>query len=129
VQTLGDAEGQDNREERVRRDDPHAQAALGRGFMKHELKIWPQYFCRVADGSKTFEVRENDRGYQPGDEVTLREYDPKMVTQEDHLPMGIVDTWQEPKGYTGKKLDFKVGYVLPLEGSGKVVFSLLPFAV
>lgn len=21
--------------------------------MKHELKIWPQYYCRVADGSKT----------------------------------------------------------------------------
>jgi len=45
--------------------------------MKHELKIWPQYYCRVVDGSKTFEVRKNDRGFQPGDEVTLREWNPK----------------------------------------------------
>lgn len=43
--------------------------------MKHDLKIWPQYFSRAADGCKTFEVRKNDRGFQMGDEVVLHEWD------------------------------------------------------
>ena len=82
--------------------------------MKHELKIWPQYFERVADGSKTFELRRNDRGFQPGDTVVLKEYDP------DHLYVN------EPCGpYTGRKLTFRVGYVLPVNAD-YVVFSLLP---
>lgn len=77
--------------------------------MKHELKIWPQYYCRVVDGSKTFEVRENDRGFQPGDTVTLMEYEPK-----NYFP------------YTcSKHLEFRIGYVLPIDDK-RVVFSLLP---
>lgn len=91
--------------------------------MKHELKIWPQYYCRVADGSKTFEVRKNDRGFQPGDTVVLREYDPEAI-QYSEDPLG----YDEHKGnYTfSKDLNFKVGYVLPID-SERVVFSLLPF--
>lgn len=92
--------------------------------MKHELKIWPQYYCRVADGSKTFELRKNDRGFQPGDTVRLREWDDQMITKRDEDPMGY-DEWQEPKGYTGKSLEFRIGYVLPVD-SERVVFSLLP---
>lgn len=86
--------------------------------MKHELKIWPQYYCRVADGSKTFEVRENDRGFQPGDSVTLREWDPE--------PQNPAADKHAPKGYTdAKPLEFRIGYILPLD-SKTVVFSLLP---
>lgn len=93
--------------------------------MHHELKIWPQFFCRVLDGTKTFEVRDNDRGFQPGDTVVLREWDPKVVTKHDDDPMG--GTYNtEPRGYTGKTSNqMKVGYVLPIEGN-RVVFSLLP---
>lgn len=84
--------------------------------MEHELKIWPKYYCRVADGSKTFEVRENDRGFQPGDIVILREFDPEPINP----------TSQSQKGYTGSPdLKFRVGYVLVLP-STQVVFSLLP---
>lgn len=39
--------------------------------MKHELKIWPKYYCRVRSGEKTFEVRDNDRDFQRGDIVVL----------------------------------------------------------
>jgi len=92
--------------------------------MKHELKIWPQYFCRVADGSKTFEVRKNDRGFQPGDEVILNEWDPTEITKSDSHGSEAWE-WKEPKGYTGKALEFKVGYVLPIDAD-RVVFSLLP---
>lgn len=84
--------------------------------MKHELKIWPQYYNRVKDGSKTFEIRENDRGFQQGDSVLLREYDPESINP----------TTKSQKGYTGSPdLEFKIGYVHVLDSS-RVVFSLLP---
>lgn len=95
--------------------------------MKHELKIWPQYYCRVADGSKTFEVRNNDRGYQPGDLVVLSEFDPDKEWDQDNGLSGLAAGWISRKGkYTGnKKLVFKIGYVLPIDDK-RVVFSLLP---
>lgn len=43
--------------------------------MQHELKIWPQYFRAICDGTKTFEYRMNDRGFHKGDTLKLREYD------------------------------------------------------
>ena len=78
--------------------------------MNHELKIWPQYFERVRDGSKTFEVRENDRGFQSGDTVTLCEWDPEIN--------------RENKFTNSEPITFKIGYVLPIDGN-RVVFSLL----
>lgn len=42
----------------------------------HQLKCWPEFFDAVASGQKTFEVRKNDRGYQAGDTLILRAYDP-----------------------------------------------------
>jgi len=87
--------------------------------MKHDLKIWPQYFYHVANGTNTFELRENDRGFQPGDLVVLREWDPATQTEDD--PLG---SYEVPKGYTGNFVTFKVGYVLPIDAT-RVVFSLL----
>lgn len=84
--------------------------------MNHELKIRPQYYCRVADGSKTFEVRSNDRGFQPGDTVTLREWDETPINK----------TSNKVKGYTDNPpLEFEIGYVYVLDSS-RVIFSLLP---
>lgn len=89
--------------------------------MRHHLKIWPQYYCRVEDGSKTFEVRENDRGFQPGDTVVLAEWDP---TLKDRGCDALGSLGTAPRGYSGKSLEFLVGYVLPLDQS-RVAFSLL----
>lgn len=66
----------------------------------HELKCWPSFFEAVRDGDKTFEVRQNDRGFQRGDVLWLREYDPAKVANR----------------YTGRTLYAHVSYVL--NGSG-----------
>ena len=44
---------------------------------KHDLKTWPEYFKEVQAGTKTFEVRKDDRNFQVGDILELQEYDPK----------------------------------------------------
>lgn len=46
------------------------------GDRQHELKCWPHYFERLLDGTKTFEVRHNDRGFRGGDVLWLREWEP-----------------------------------------------------
>lgn len=42
----------------------------------HVLKVVAPYFDALLDGSKTFEVRRNDRGFQRGDLLILWDYDP-----------------------------------------------------
>ncbi len=38
----------------------------------HQLKIEETYFNRLIDGTKTCELRFNDRDYQAGDEVQFK---------------------------------------------------------
>lgn len=41
----------------------------------HELKILPKYFKAVKERIKPFEVRKDDRNFQVGDILKLREYE------------------------------------------------------
>jgi hypothetical protein len=42
----------------------------------HLLKTWPRYWQAVADGTKTFEIRKDDRAFEVGDVLALLEWDP-----------------------------------------------------
>jgi hypothetical protein len=67
----------------------------------HELKIWPEFFDPVARGEKTFDVRYNDRGFEKGDVLWLREWNPAE---------GV---------YTGRSVERLVAYVHPGSGPGR----------
>lgn len=43
----------------------------------HCLKTWPNEFKDVRDGSKTFEIRQDDRGFKTGDLLILQEWEPQ----------------------------------------------------
>ena len=42
--------------------------------MLYELKAWPEFFEPVLSGAKTFELRKDDRGFNEGDVLLLREF-------------------------------------------------------
>lgn len=44
------------------------------GAVVHTLKVVSPYFDALVNGAKTFEVRKNDRAYQRGDVLVLREW-------------------------------------------------------
>lgn len=61
---------------------------------EHELKTWPEPFQAMWDEAKRFEVRQDDRGFEVGDFLVLREW----------------DTFRE--GYTGRAMRAEVTYLL-----------------
>lgn len=61
---------------------------------EHDLKVWPGFFDAIDAGEKPFEVRKNDRGYQVGDTLRLREYAPG------------------PDEYTGREIERTVSYLI-----------------
>ena len=82
----------------------------------HELKVWPEYFQEVWIGNKTFELRKNDRDYQVGNTLILKEWCPKnseytgrqykrgityilkdaemFGLQKDYVVLGLGSHWQ-----------------------------------
>jgi uncharacterized protein YqfB (UPF0267 family) len=42
----------------------------------HHLKAWPEFFDELLCGRKTFEIRKNDRNYQEGDYLVIKEWNP-----------------------------------------------------
>ena len=73
----------------------------------HELKILHPYLIDVTLGNKTFELRKNDRDYQEGDIIRLK---------DENTLYRIIDVYNYLEGYgidtgdcilTFKKLDIK----------------------
>ena len=61
---------------------------------EHDLKCWPEPFKALVADLKTFEWRKNDRDYQVGDVLHLREWDPGT------------------KEYTGRDIRMAVTYIM-----------------
>ena len=62
-------------------------------YMLHELKTWPGPFRDVKAGRKTFEYRRNDRDFNEGDDLLLRE-------------------WAPDSGYSGQEILVSVGHLV-----------------
>lgn len=59
--------------------------------MMHEIKCWPHYFEAIWDGTKTFEVRKNDRNYQVGDRLYIRCWDPATEFYNGSYVQAVVE--------------------------------------
>lgn len=78
----------------------------------HDLKIFEKYFQPVVDGSKRSEVRLNDRNYQIGDTITLREGVPdaaeeggfKYTGEEVSAVITFIDDFGCQHGYVSLSL-------------------------
>jgi hypothetical protein len=70
----------------------------------HDLKTWPGPFQAVRDRVKRFEFRSNDRDYQEGDTLRLREWDPATARYtgrvEEHIvTYALGEGFGIPEGY------------------------------
>ena len=98
--------------------------------MTHKLKIWPEHYERVFLGTKTFEIRVNDRAFQKGDYVEMYYWDDKEARQLSIKGYEVpIDYWSiisiENNILEAKAcLTFAIGDVYPID-SERVVFSLL----
>jgi hypothetical protein len=67
----------------------------------HELKVVPPYFDALCRGTKTFEVRRNDRAYQAGDGVRLRLWHPEATDTFRLCPHGGCTFYGSANGHYG----------------------------
>jgi hypothetical protein len=84
--------------------------------VQHELKTDPEVFAAVFDGRKTFEIRRDDRGFNVGDSLRLRE----TASTGEQMRNGA------PLQYTGREVTRIVSHVLSGYGlmEGWVCLSL-----
>jgi hypothetical protein len=73
----------------------------------HDLKTWNNYFQAVWDRDKLFEVRWDDRGYQKGDTVRLREWD-----HAGSCDCGSKDHADTCARYSGREITGVITYVI-----------------
>ena len=84
--------------------------------MIHDLKCWPEGFQAVLEGTKSHEVRPNDRRFQVGDTLHLREFEPHEECQGRGRVWGNGDTEDcgcpKPHGrYTGRECEVEISYI------------------
>ena len=56
----------------------------------HKIKTWPPQFGEILNGAKRHEVRNNDRGYQNGDTVIMREWCPEKELYTGAWVQGLI---------------------------------------
>lgn len=84
----------------------------------HELKTDKRVFSDSVYGFKTFEIRRNDRDFQMGDILILRETEHSGAEMAKGMPLR----------YTGMQITRKVEYILSGYGLDKewVVMAVVP---
>lgn len=60
--------------------------------MEHKLKTDPEVFRATINGSKTYELRKDDRGFAVGDTLTLRETKSTGAEMADGAPIEYMGT-------------------------------------
>lgn len=68
----------------------------------HKLKILPEYYNAQVKGIKNFEIRKNDRNYQIGDWLLLKEYNPKIkkfTERKVMVEITYITDYQQKHGY------------------------------
>jgi len=68
----------------------------------HELKTWPKYYQPLEDNKKCFEWRRDDRDFQVGDLLLLKEWTFKTGSYTGREQLVIVDF------IMGKKNEFGI---------------------
>lgn len=87
----------------------------------HRLKTLAVHFERVLDGSKTFELRRDDRGFEVGHLVELQEIRPMRhgATNRRAYPKEAETSFLGSLRYTGRQLVCVITHTLrPDEQSG-----------
>lgn len=80
----------------------------------HELKILPEYFEPAIAGLKNFEIRYNDRNYQVGDTITLREWvNGNYTGREYSRKIQYLTDYKQKDGYV--VMDLTATDKIPLE--------------
>lgn len=76
--------------------------------MHHILKTHPAMFRAARAGTKTFEVRQDDRAFQKGDTVELVYHDPNLPTA---VPAPVMPSSPD-KNDNRQPMHFRIGFVL-----------------
>lgn len=101
-------------------DKPPVNPALNAttaGSVVHKIKCWPAHFKQIANGTKRFEIRKNDRNYKAGDTLVICEWNigdqsftgfsvrmhVDSVLQED-LGLSLTDNWGLRPGFVAMSL-------------------------
>jgi len=65
--------------------------------MLHQLKIKQRHLCHILEGSKTFEIRINDRDFQVGDKIRF------LPLEDDNYNIYDIESLLP---------DYKINYIL-----------------
>ena len=94
--------------------------------MRHELKCWPEFFQAILDGRMKFQLRRNDRAFQVGDQLLLREWDASPFHIGDKPQNKTLAEWEDT-AYTGREVLVRVDYVMPVETVDKLMDLEIPY--